>query len=253
VLLLGGCAHALPPSEPSFGALGDAPYTEAEVARLDVIIDQINAQPLEFVVHVGDIGASNLACSDQWLLERKAQFARIRHPFILVPGDNEWKDCKDPLARLQRWRAIFCETPREFCEHRRWESHGWVFATLNVPGHDNNLRHAEHEPRMKAVLSFLADAALAAEGKNGLMVFMQANPFFTLPRDGFASLREALSQLGARMPGRMVLIHGDTHLYRDDEPLSGVRRIEVWGSPVVSWTRVPLTTDAGLPPARQQH
>jgi len=50
-----------------------------------------------------------------------------------------------------------------------------------------------------------------------------------------------------------VLIHGDTHLYRDDEPLSGVRRIEVWGSPVVSWTRVPLTTDAGLPPARQQH
>ena len=33
------------------------------------------------------------------------------------------------------------------------------------------------------------------------------------------------------MPGRLVLIHGDTHLYRDDEPLPGVRRIEVWGSP----------------------
>ena len=241
MVLLGGCVHAQPPAGPAFGVLGDAPYTEAEVARLDVVIDQINAQALHFVVHVGDVGSSSLACTDGWLLERKAQFARIRHRFILVPGDNEWKDCKDPLARLQRWREIFCETPREFCEHRRWESNGWVLVTLNVPGHDNNVRHAEHAPRMEAVLSFLRSAADRAEGKNGLMVFMQANPFFTLPRDGFASLREALSQLGARMPGRVLLIHGDTHLYRDDEPLPGVRRIEVWGSPVVSWLRLPFS------------
>ena len=232
--------------------LGDVPYTEAEVARLEVVIDQINAQALDFVVHVGDIGTSRLACTDAWLLERKAQFARIRHRFILLPGDNEWKDCNDPLARLRRWREIFCETPGEFCEHRRWEANGWVFAALNVPGHDNNMRHSEHGPRMKAVLSFLAEAAAAAEGKHGLVVFMQANPFFTLPRDGFASLREQLAELGRRRPGRVLLIHGDTHLYRDDEPLPGIRRIEVWGSPVVSWTRVPLTADAGLPPARQQ-
>jgi hypothetical protein len=38
----------------------------------------------------------------------------------------------------------------------------------------------------------------------------------------------------------VVLIHGDTHLYRDDEPLPGVRRIEAWGSPFVRWTRVGL-------------
>jgi hypothetical protein len=70
------------------------------------------------------------------------------------------------------------------------------------------------------------------------VVFIQANPFFTLPRDGFASLRDRLAQLGQRMPGRVVLIHGDTHLYRDDEPLPGLRRIEVWGSPVVAWLRL---------------
>jgi hypothetical protein len=252
----------LPAGDPSFGALGDAPYNDAEVRRLDALIDQMNAQPLAFVVHVGDVGSSALACSDKWLLERKAQFARIRHRFILLPGDNEWSDCKNPLERLQRWREIFCEVPREFCEHRRWESHGWVMVALNVPGHDNNMRHAEHEPRMRRVLADLGAAAAAAEGKNGLMVFMQANPFFTFPRDGFVSLRHALSQLGARMPGRVLLIHGDTHLYRDDEPLPGVRRVEVWGSPVVSWIRLPLTTgaglptggrEAGLPPGRHQH
>jgi hypothetical protein len=237
-ILLAGCAQLPAPAGPAFGVLGDAPYTEAEVERLERVIEEINAQPLAFVVHVGDIGSSARACADGWLLERKAQFARIRHPFILLPGDNEWSNCKDPLRRLERWRQIFCETPREFCEHRRWENHAWVFVALTVPGHDNNLRHAEHAPRMRAVLGFLDQAASLADGKQGLVVFMQANPFFTIPRDGFASLREKLAELGKRLPGRVLLVHGDTHLHRDDEPLPGLRRIEVWGSPVVTWHRL---------------
>jgi hypothetical protein len=196
------------------------------------------------VVHVGDIGAAAQACSDAWLLERKKQFARIRHRFVLLPGDNEWSNCKDPLSRLQRWREIFCQAPGEFCEHQRWEAAGWVFVTLNVPGHDNNVRHAEHGPRMHAVLSWLDDAAAAAEGRSGLVVLMQANPFLTFPRDGFASLRQKLEKLAAKSPGRVVLSHGDTHLYRQDEPLPGLRRIEVWGSPIVSWIRASASTGA---------
>ncbi len=228
----------MPAGELAFGVLGDTPYSAAEVERLERLIDEMNAQPLEFVVHVGDIGTSAAACGDAWLLERKKQFARIRHRFVLLPGDNEWSNCRNPLQRLERWRELFCETPREFCEHRHWESGGWVFVALNVPGHDNNLRHAEHGPRMRAVLAALDEAAAAAEGRAGLVVLMQANPFVTLPRDGFVSLREKLSALAARRPGKIVLIHGDTHLYRDDEPLPGLRRIEVWGSPIVAWQRL---------------
>jgi hypothetical protein len=221
--------------------LGDAPYTEFEVERLDRLIDEMNAQPLEFVVHVGDIGAGAQACSDGWLLERKKQFARIRHRFILLPGDNEWSNCKDPLARLRRWREIFCESPGEFCEHRRWEAGGWVFVALNVPGHDNNVRHPEHGPRMRAVLSSLDEAAIFAESRAGLVVLMQANPFLTFPRDGFAELRNSLERLAAKRPDRVVLIHGDTHVYRQDEPLPGLRRVEVWGSPIVSGIRASVS------------
>ena len=200
----------------------------------------MNAQPLEFVVHVGDIGSSRQACTDEWLRQRKEQFGRIAHRFILVPGDNEWSNCRNPLERLQRWREIYCETPREFCEHRRWETGGWVFVTLNVPGHDNNVRHPEHAPRMKAVLAHLEEAATLAAGKQGLVVLMQANPF--LPR-GFGSLLEKLGRLAAERPGRVVLIHGDTHIYRLDEPLPGMQRIEVWGSPFVSWIRLSISPD----------
>jgi hypothetical protein len=251
-VLLAGCA-AVPPAPPGamvFGVLGDAPYSESEVARLDAVIERMNAQALEFVVHVGDIGHSTpaQACGDAWLASRKAQFARIRHPFLLIPGDNEWSNCRQPIERLKAWRSLFCKpnfvkVERQagaYCEHVRWEAGGWVFVALNVPGHDNNLRHPEHGPRMAAVLSWLEEAAALAQRRKGLVVLMQANPFFTVPRDGFAVLRKRLEDLGSRHSGRIVLIHGDTHVYRDDEPLPGVRRIEVWGSPFVDWTRVAL-------------
>jgi len=244
VLLLAGCASAPPPANSiAFGLLGDAPYNAAETERLEHVIDAINAADLRFVVHVGDIGSARNACSDEWLQARKAQFARIRHPFVLLPGDNEWTDCKDPLGRLAAWRKLFCSPnlkvevqPGDYCEHMRWEMEGFVFVTLNVQGSNNNVRHPEeHGPRMNAVYAWLDTAAGLAEKKGGLVVLMQANPFIVLPRDGYAGLRRRLAALGERMPGRVTLVHGDTHLFHDDEPIPGVRRIEVWGSPFVRW------------------
>jgi hypothetical protein len=39
----------------------------------------------------------------------------------------------------------------------------------------------------------------------------------------------------------VILVHGDTHTYRNDEPLPGLRRVEVWGSPFVGWLRGSIT------------
>jgi hypothetical protein len=254
VFALGGCAGQ-PPIEANatlvFGVLGDAPYSEGEIPRLDAVIGRMNAEKLAFVVHVGDIGSSTpaQACGDAWLAARKAQLARIRHPFVLIPGDNEWSNCRRPIERLERWRAFFCHSetiPRlsrqggAYCEHVRWEAGGWLFVALNVPGHDNNMQHPEHAPRMRAVFAWLDEAGALAANAKGLVVLMQANPFFTVPRDGFAPLRKRLEALASRYPRRIILIHGDTHLSRDDEPLPGMRRIEVWGSPFVDWTRIGL-------------
>ena len=35
----------------------------------------------------------------------------------------------------------------------------------------------------------------------------------------------------------MLLVHGDSHTYHDDEPIPGMRRLETWGSPIVSYIR----------------
>ncbi len=261
LFLLAGCAHA-PPASFSFALLGDTPYSEAQVERLDRLIGDLNAERLDLVVHLGDIGAARDACTDGWLDARKRQLARIRAPVVMVPGDNEWTDCRDQAARLAAWRARFCAAPfpvqtqpGEYCEHRRWQSAGLLFVTLNVPGSNNNRRdRGERTRRMEAVLAWLDDsAALAAQRGLTLVVLMQADPFRVLPEDGYASLREKLKALGRAMPERVVLAHGDSHVWMEDEPWAGVRRLEVWGAPFVSFVRADAAAGAvrvSAPPDR---
>ena len=257
--LLSGCAAVAPP-EPaglSFALMGDTPYSEREVGRLDSLIEDLNAQKLAFVAHVGDITSGRGPCTDEWFEARKKQLARIRHPFILLPGDNDWTDCHrsgfDPMERLVKWRALFCnpvvsfpleKQKGEYCEHVRWEHEGVLFVALNVQGSNNNLGRtkamdAEHEQRMFAAFEWLDESIALAEsrGASRVVVLMHADPFMRHSPDGFARLRNVLAQHAQWLKGRLVLVHGDSHIYKDDEPLPGLRRVEVFGSPAVSWLR----------------
>lgn len=239
-----------------FGLIGDTPYNDGEVAALEAVIDEMNAAPLAFIVHVGDITSGRGPCTDEWFEARKRQFARWRAPLVLLPGDNDWTDCHrtgfDPLERLAKWRALFCADPAglrlerqpgAYCEHVRWRTDGVVFVAVNVQGSNNNLGRtpamdAEHAARMQAVFAWLEDSARLAT--SGLVILMQANPDFErqfrrrrgVP-DGYAALRDWL----ARAPRPVVLVHGDTHQWQDDEPMPGLRRLEVPGSPQVRWVR----------------
>jgi len=245
----------LPDGKVAFGILGDTPYSENEIRALDGLIGRINAQDLAFVVHVGDIGTSarTQACSDAWLEARRGQFAKIRHPFMMLPGDNEWTDCAkhgmDPLSRLAAWRRLFCvevgglalERQPGHCENVRWQAGGMAFIGLNVPGGGSpDLGDA----RMAATLEWLDESLSLAESRDlrRIIVFLHADPRFERVGrdDAYARLRGVLATHSAWFKERLVLVHGDTHVYRDDEPHPGLRRVQVWGSPLVSWLRVSL-------------
>ena len=263
----------------TFAALGDAPYYDHEEQAFFDMIGEMNAEPLAFAVHVGDFKSGYSECGDALYQQRKEWFNLSRHPFVLVPGDNDWTDCwralagrYDPRERMQKLREVFYadaesfgkrrlpltrqsdrDVPRPYPEHARWIHERVVFATLNVPGSDNNFARdrAEHQERDAAVREWISAAfRLAREQKLAAVVLiMQANPWsVTGPRRAaFARFFETLISETLDFSGEVVLIHGDTHRYRVDQPLRhpearrpirNFTRIEVFGSPSVNWVRV---------------
>jgi hypothetical protein len=254
-----GCASfAQPgPGAIAFALIGDAPYNAVEVPQVDRLIDEMNAQDLAFVIHVGDITSGHGPCSDEWFEARKRQFQRSKHPFVIVPGDNDWVDChrsgREPLERLARFRRIFesgdrslgartirlerqSSDPRfaEYREHMRWVTGGVLFVGLNVQGSNNNLgRNAEmdreYERRMAAVFDWLDEAVKTVEQRHlrGLVVFAQADPDFELRArrapgvpDGFESFRNVLRTHALWLKKPVLFVHGDKHMYVYDQPLA---------------------------------
>jgi len=252
---LSGCAQRADPRKASvaFGVLGDTPYSAREVEALDGLIDAMNARPLAFVVHVGDLGTSarTQGCSDGWLDARQRQFAQLAHPFILLPGDNEWTDCAkhglEPEARLAQWRKRFCRQPAGLalerqpghCENVRWRLHGMSFVGLNVPG---GSAPELADARMAATLDWLDESLAAAEAAQAtrIFLFIHADPRFERvgTDDAYAPLRAVLRTHAQWFGDRLILVHGDTHQYLRDEAAPGLARIEVWGSPIVAWLEV---------------
>ena len=274
LLALAGCAAHVPPPLPSafhpplaFALIGDTPYDEGEAAALDRMIATMNGEELAFVIHVGDITSGQGPCTDEWYEARKRQFERSWHPFVIVPGDNEWVDCHrsglDPLERLAKFRELFesgdaslggrklglerqSGAYAEYREHVRWVAGNVLFVGLNAQGSNNNLGRtpamdAEYRARMAAVLAWMQDSLRLSRERDvaGMVIFAQADPDFERkirrPRgDGFAEFRDALRDLAVEFGKPVLFVHGDTHLYKLDKPLADART----GRPLENFTRV---------------
>ena len=257
----------------TFAAFGDTPYTEDEESRFIGMIAEINHEPLAFVLHVGDFKSGWSPCTDALFTQRRDWFALFHQPLIYTPGDNEWTDChralgaaRDPLERLQKLRSLFfadnyslgqrkitlARQSAAYPENARWEHEGIMFATLNVPGSSNNARLPnELAARGKAndawIISAFAQAR--AQSRRAVVLAMQADPFAGDGRvsRNYAPLMNTITRETMNFNGEVLLIHGDTHRYRFDQPLTDSRtkqtlsnftRLEVFGYPLVNWVRV---------------
>lgn len=244
-----------------FALIGDTPYSGFERREFPAMLAAIADEAPELIVHVGDFKASKARCTDALFAERHALFNTSRVPFVFVPGDNEWTDCKrlpaghyDERERLAALRRLFFAEPAslghrkielerqstEFPEHQRWRLGPVLMLTLNVPGPNNNFGFTqtpsiEFRERNPNAVAWLREGFAVArrEGRAGIVVFMQANPGLKhfaagLARAGYRELLEALREETLRFPGQVLLAHGDTHWQRTDRPLRAPdgRRIE---------------------------
>ena len=263
-----------------FALIGDTPYDALQETNLfPNMIDELNQAQLAFVVHNGDLKSGSTPCTDECFEARARQFATIRHPFVFIFGDNEWTDCGRvktnafvPEERLEKLRALFTQcdlslgqrlmpllrqsqTPAfaKFRENVRWVDGRVVFAGLNVPGDDNHFGTPEFGPRNAANIAWIQEAfALASRERfHAVMLIMQANPHFELAstnrvRRGFNEMLQVLERETLAFGKPVVLVHGDSHYFRIDQPLLGSRskrrienftRVETFGNPDVHWLK----------------
>jgi len=298
-LALAGCAGSGgSPGNPgeagafSIAVWGDTPYSSVEAAAVPTLVDQVNASDVRYTVFVGDLTGGR--CDNGILTQATDRFDSFSRPMLYVPGDNEWTDChrtgQDPVERLDHLRRTMFGTDHTFGkktfsvrqqagypENARWETNSVVFASLNVPGSNDNhiadpdaseeatprepadrrAAEAEYLARDQADRAWLHETFESAtrSGTRAVVVAMQADPGFdvALPTrasthvDGFDPLLAALATEARSFAKPVVILHGDSHRYRTDHPLvdaatgqpvSNVTRIETFGSPTVGWVEV---------------
>jgi hypothetical protein len=278
-----GRATLYPEFRFDFALIGDVPYDDQQETNFfPNMIAEINGADVAFVVHDGDIKAGATPCSAELLERRFRQFQTFRPPLVYLFGDNEWSDChgdeKDPGTRkpeawLEELRARFCAGDRSlgqrtmylerqsrvkdfsaFRENVRWIHGGVLFAGLNVPGDANNYGRPEFAPRNRANIAWIREAfALATLHRlRAVMILMQANPHFELGstnrvRLGFNEMLAALEEATVAYGRPVVLVHGDSHYFRIDQPLVSRRsrrrlenftRVETYGNPDMHWLKV---------------
>lgn len=266
-----------------FLAIGDAPYSEGEFLLLESLLEQELEKGTPFIVHVGDVKGGTAPCTDRGLERIADLFRSWDVPVVYTPGDNEWTDCRrsraggyDPHERLALLRRLVYADPdalrlgsldvrqpdAAYPENYFFFHKGVLFVTVHVVGSFNNLApgdvaaRAEHESRSRANRRNLGEALKAAkeEGAQSLVLVFHADPALEQPTAtrGFGPIREDLSRLLRDYPGPILAIHGDSHVYRFDHPLTNpdtgeaetrFARLIVPGSPTVAgvWVSVEPT------------
>ena len=226
-----------------FALIGDMPYDARHEKEFANIMRDINATELAFVVHDGDFAwdgrlwteqaAGHPPCSDETFQDRLGLAQSSRHPFIFVPGDNDWTDCHrakprtyDPLERLTKLRKMFFQGDQslgqrtmrltrqsedtryaKFRENVRWTYGNVLFVTLHMVGSNNNLGRipdmdAEYAKRNSANLAWLRQAFELAtrSGSKAIMIIAQADPRFENSWPAYVQQRYMLEGLGLESP-----------------------------------------------------
>jgi hypothetical protein len=200
--------------------------------------------------------------------------------------DKQGVKSGDPLAALVRLRTMFfagdeslgqrkmrvtrqSQSPEfaKFRENVRWDIGGITFVTLHVTGSNNNLGStpegdAEYKERNAANLVWLQQAFAHAKANSGraVMIIQQANIFEGFPPlagpiekpSGFTDILALVEKETIAFQKPVVLVHGDSHFFRMDNPfwrrpprgqmgtpaLENFRRVETFGSPDHHWVHV---------------
>jgi hypothetical protein len=223
-----------------------------------------------------------------------AYFNSFKTPLIYSIGDNEWTDCHrplagghDPLERLDHIRSTQFNTSNSFgkmklrlqrqadimpqfsayVENSMWTKSGFLFVNVHIPGSNNNLgrddvSNQEYALRNSANLAWINRGFQLAKDKKylGIIFAFQADIFFSpelasSTTSGFKDTIALLEEQSEKLPIPILLIHGDSHQLKIDQPLrnkkkkliENVYRLEVMGDEQVQAVEIQVNARNSSP------
>ncbi len=208
----------------TFAAMGDVPYTDAEMVTLERQLKELPATA-RWVVHVGDIKTGIGPCGAQ----RFAQVAGILRaspkPLFLLPGDNEWNDCPQPEKAWMLWKEHFAKMDTH------WKL---PFAVQRQAGREENVAFVQNGVLVMGITMVggrVHDAAqwrhFLDDGSRWVETQIEAHPdvrCMVLLAHAFPSAQKhkvfaGRFEAAARQCAKPILyIHGDGHDWIEDRP-----------------------------------
>lgn len=277
-----GTALAHPP--PVFFVSADSPYNKDELPRLATLYQEAGSPT--FLAHLGDIKSGITDCEDSHYTEMAGLFRSLPVPMVFSPGDNDWTDCRrlvagdyEPGERLARLRELMFADPdvlrlQGLRIHRPaalanaypelfWFRYGHVlFINWHVVGSGNNRLPddpdalKEYRDRTRANAQLTAAALKGYKGyMRALVIFSHAGMFLgeQVPPRGYRPMHRLLTELLERTKAPVLLIHGDDHIYKTDQPWLGrpqgerLWRLGLPGHPLVAGVKVEFVKDKRQP------
>ncbi len=249
--------------------IGDSPYGAAAEPRFERVIADINRQNVDFTIHIGDTKNGSTRCDNSHYPKVLNWFNSFDSALLYSVGDNEWTDCMrtnngayDPLERLAVVRRTYFPPKQSlgrrplsltrqsedplyslYAENAILVRGPVVFATIHVPGSNNNLEYKlnqgapnpfydndkEYTARNAANLVWLKKVFETARSNKslGVLIGIQANMFEAFfetvtgnSRSGYEDFVKALRSETVNFKGEVVIVSGDTHFMRVDKPLT---------------------------------
>jgi len=217
----------------TFYAMGDTPYTTSDFELLPKQVAGI-ARDADFVVHVGDIKSGALPCVEPFYEKVAAMLRKSGPPVFMLPGDNEWNDCRLPASGWKLWSKHFMHfdarwrhripvvRQRVRPENFAFMRHGVLIAGINIVGgrvHDEDEWKTRHR---QDYVWLRTNVERAGKELQAVVLLGHASPL--KKHDDFF---KPFNSLAERTGKPFLYLHGDGHRWKKDKPFKADNIIRV--------------------------
>ena len=251
-----------------FAAIGDTPYydSDVELAFVSESLENMEANNITFVVHIGDIFSGKTNCSRDLYELRAGIFLKSPMPFLITIGDNEFSDCKDSTKAQMLFREVILNSPSvndkvsgtndafeplyvtrqsEMIENAAWSYNGVHFIMLVLPDLPGNYPLDEHELNkiIKANIDFLTKNFIKAKNDDSaaIVLMMHSNPRACYVQ-GCDVFNNILFDEVKRYGKPVLLVNGSDHsrefIDSDYMDIPGLSHLRPGSNPEESWPEI---------------